>query len=145
MDNSRLSPYAWDLLVDQLFGLHKSWMTPPQKFFLWNSKGLYIDFHYANPIYGHYIGGDHLLGKRITTVLPQPMANGVRSSVFQTLDLQQPLTDYYELTINEQLYRVHVRFLPFRNNVLGVVNDYPNQSEENPASISSTKVNKPTT
>ena len=130
MDDSRLSPYAWDLLVEQIFGANNSWPTPPHKFFLWNVKGLYIDYHYTNPICGHYYGGDRLLGKKITTVLPQPMAKGVRLSVFQTLDLQQPLVDYYELMINQQSCRVHVRYLPFQGKVLGVVNDYPIQQEE---------------
>ncbi|MGB0909985.1 MAG: hypothetical protein ACPGYT_06450 [Nitrospirales bacterium] len=137
--DDRLSPYTWDLLVNQLFGTHKSWITPPQKFFLWNDKGIYVDYHYANPIHGHYVGGDCLLGKRITQVLPQPMAKGVRMAVFQTLDLQQPLIEYYELTMNKQPYQVHVRFLPFQGKVLGIVNDYPAQSDTKILTTTSTK------
>lgn len=138
MEDSRLSPYAWDLLVDQLFGSANSWPTPPDKLFLWNAKGLYIDYHYRSPTLGHYIGGEHLLGKRITAVLPQPMAREVRAAVFHTLDLQLPLVEQYELTINERLHRVQVRYLPFQGKVLGVVNDYPIQLHE-PSHSESTK------
>ena len=125
MDNTRLSHSAWDLLAQELFGSNKSWIALPQKLFVWNAKGVYIDYYYPNPIETHYIGGEHLLGKRITSVLPSPMAKGVQSSVFQTIDLQQPLVELYELIMNKHLYRVVVRFLPFENNVLGMVNDYP--------------------
>ncbi|GJL52559.1 MAG: hypothetical protein NPIRA01_37860 [Nitrospirales bacterium] len=124
MDHTRLSQHAWDFLSHKLFGSDNAWITPPQKLFLWNSKGIYIDYYYPNPDTKHYVGGEQLLGKRITTVLPQPMAKGVQTMVFQTLDIQQALVEYYELTIEQQLYRVAVRFLPFENNVLGLVNDY---------------------
>ena len=139
MDNSRLSQSAWAHLSHELFGANQSWIIPPQKYFIWNSKGLYIDYHYSEPSLEHYLGGEHLLGKQITAVLPQPMARGVRLSVFQTLDLKQPIVDHYELTMNNHLYRVVVRFLPFQNNVLGVVNDYPSHPKEGTTKTTVTK------
>ncbi|GJL65716.1 MAG: hypothetical protein NPIRA05_06870 [Nitrospirales bacterium] len=137
MDHTRLSPHTWDFLSHKLFGSDNAWITLPQKLFLWNSKGIYIDYYYPNPDTKHYIGGEQLLGKRITTVLPQPMAKGVQSSVFQILDIQQPLVEYYELTMEQQLYRVAVRFLPFENNVLGLVNDYVHLEQEEPPVVGS--------
>ena len=142
MDNTRLSQSAWDLLAQELFGSNRSWIALPQKLFVWNAKGVYIDYYYPNPIETHYIGGEHLLGKRITTILPPPMARGVQTSVFQTLDLQQPLVELYELTMNNNLYRVVVRFLPFQNNVLGMVNDYPMVEQERVPIIKSRQENK---
>ncbi|GJL64496.1 MAG: hypothetical protein NPIRA04_31500 [Nitrospirales bacterium] len=142
MNHTRLSQYAWDFLSHKLFSSDNAWITPPQKLFLWNSKGIYIDYHYPNPDTKHYLGGELLLGKRITTVLPQPMANGVQSSVFQTLDIQQPLVEYYELTIEQQLYRVAVRFLPFENNVLGLVNDYVHLEQEGASVVPSSVVRR---
>ncbi|GJL55121.1 MAG: hypothetical protein NPIRA02_22530 [Nitrospirales bacterium] len=133
IDHTRLSPHAWDYLSHQLFGADNAWITPPQKLFLWNAQGIYIDYYYPNPEIVHLVGGEYLLGKRISKVLPQPMARGVRSSIVQTLDLQQPHIEYYELTMQKQLYRVAVRFLPFLDKVLGLVNDLPNLQEENAA------------
>jgi len=137
MDLTRLSPHAWDFLSRKLFGSDNAWVSPPQKLFLWNSKGIYIDYHYPKPDTKHYVGGEQLLGKRITAVLPQPMAKGVQTSVFQTLDIQQPLIEYYELTIEQQIYRVAVRFLPFEDKVLGLVNDYVHVEEEGVAVVQS--------
>lgn len=142
MDHTRLSQHAWDFLSHKLFGSENAWITPPQKLFLWNSKGIYIDYYYPNPDTKHYVGGEQLLGKRITTVLPQPMAKGVQTSVFQTLDIQQALVEYYELTIEQQLYRVAVRFLPFENNVLGLVNDYVHLEQEGTSVVRSRVVRR---
>ncbi|WP_447971725.1 hypothetical protein [Nitrospira sp. M1] len=130
MDDTRLSKHAWAFLSHQLFGSDNAWITPPQKLFLWNAQGIYIDYYYPNPVIVHLVGGEYVLGKRITKVLPQPMAKGVRTSVFQTLDLQQPRIEYYDLTMERQLYRVAVRFLPFQDKVLGLVNDFANIEEE---------------
>ncbi len=130
MEQSRLPERAWNLMMQEFFGSNQSWIITPQKLFLWDSKGIYIDYHYPNPVQYHYIGGDNLLGKRITAVLPKPMAKSVLTSVFQTLDLQQPLVEHYELTMQQQLFRVVVRFLPFEDKISGIVNDYPSQSKE---------------
>ncbi len=124
MNNHLSNSIDWKTILPSVLG-PPSTSTVPQKLFIWNHQGIYLGYHYPNPRHGHYIGGERLLGKSITEVLPSQMAQHVKSSVAQVVEMKIPMVGMYQLSINNQPYRVVVRFLPYDDCVVGAVNDYP--------------------
>ncbi len=97
----------------------------PEKVFIWDRKGNYLDCHFPNPVYGHFLGAEKLIGRRLQEVLPAKAAQTLQEGIDRALYHRQPSQVWITLTRKRVRYRVCIRMILSANVVLGWVNDIP--------------------
>lgn len=101
---------------------------PPQKIFLWDDCGTYLDCEYPNPQYGHFFGGPGLVGKNLKDVLQKREGDVILFAIQQAKQMHEPKVLRLILKTSPVPYQSLIRLYPFQQYVLGWVNDYPVQS-----------------
>ena len=96
----------------------------PHKIFLWDKHGTYIDYSYPNPQSSHFIGGSNILGQTVKEMFPKPTSTIIMSYIKLSLAHKVTSMGLIELPFHENTQLVLIRFLPFHQHVLGLVNDW---------------------
>lgn len=95
------------------------------KIFVWDRKGVYRDCLFLNPIYGHFLGGKRLKGKKISEVLGKVEAKAVLSKIKQALAFREPVQTEIKWVTDSGTFQTVIRFFPILDLVIGVVIDRP--------------------
>jgi len=110
-------------------GLENGWQCvsgpPPEKVFVWDREGTYVDCQFPNPLFDHFLGGSTLLGKRVTEVLPPEAAGQVLKGIQRVLAQREPSQLWIRLLRNGVCYQICLRLFPSGQLVVGWVNDFP--------------------
>ncbi len=102
------------------------WITKvPDKIFLWDIDGIYRGFYYLHGQSKHFVGPCGFLGKHIQEVLPPETADTVRECLTLTLKTKQTQIGEIHLPLEELSHTQTIRFVPYEDKVLGLVNDDP--------------------
>jgi len=96
----------------------------PEKVFIWDREGIYVDCQFPNPVVGHLLGGATVQGKRVTEVLPPSAARQVLKGITRVMKQQEPSQLWIGLSRDKVEYRVCVRLIPSGPLVIGWVNDF---------------------
>ena len=107
----------------------KSWqriaIQDHHKVFLWDLDGVYVDCAFPNPVYGHLLGGETLLGRRVADILPLEAARRVLQGIQRTLKSSQSREMVITLERNSERYYTTIQLFPMRHYVMGLVTDSP--------------------
>lgn len=95
------------------------------KIFVWDRKGVYRDCLFLNPIYGHFLGGKKLKGKKNSEVLGKGEAKAVLSKIKHALAFREPVQMEIEWATDSRTFQTIIRFFPILDLVIGVVIDRP--------------------
>ncbi len=125
MNSHIRNPLAMTNLVDPISGWQALERPFPNKVFIWDVNGTYVDCLFPNPIHGHFLGGAENKGKRVHDVLSEEAATLVIENIQQGLNDQKPSHLWIELIEGTKIYPVCIRFIPGIEYVIGLVNDYP--------------------
>ena len=102
----------------------------PEKIFIWDREGTYVDCQFPNPVSGHFLGGATLQGKRVMEVLPPPAAEQILKGITRVLKQQEPSQLWICLSRENVEYRVCIRLIPSGPLVIGWVNDFRIEEEQ---------------
>lgn len=109
----------------QLSGWQQFLNSPPHKIFIWDKTGTYRDCQFPNPLYGHFLAGTKLKGKRIFDVLDKPHAKAVFKGIKQALIFRRPSQVEWVWTTPSGTFHTVIRFFPILDLVMGIVTDQP--------------------
>jgi len=108
--------------------LRACWDFHPDKIFIWNEDGLYINYQKLNPHSSTIIPPEDFIERHILDVIPPPYNKTVfltfretirtQSPQFTVIDLQQPA---------EHPYSVFISMIPLERGALGLAKDFPNK------------------
>ncbi|MCA9471608.1 MAG: PAS domain-containing protein [Nitrospirales bacterium] len=102
------------------------WLTKvPDKIFLWDIDGIYIGYYYLQSQSKHFVGPSGFLGKSIQEVLPTEAAHTVKECLTLALKTKQTQIAEIHLPLDGLPYTQIIRFVPYEDRVLGLVNDHP--------------------
>jgi hypothetical protein len=96
----------------------------PDKIFLWNPDGKYLRHYYSNPNAKHYRGPEKILGHYIEEVLPADTGKQVFSVMRVAWLAHQMQLCTIHLPLEGIVHKVHIRFFPNRQAIIGLVNDF---------------------
>lgn len=114
-----------DPLQRQLAGWQQFLNPPPHKIFIWDKTGTYRDCLFPNPLYGHFLAGTELKGKKIVEVLDKAQAKAILKGIKQALIFRRPSQTDWIWTTPSGTFQTVIRFLPILDLVMGVVTDHP--------------------
>ena len=100
------------------------WITQvPDKIFLWDIDSIYIGYYYLQGQSKHFVGPTGFLGKSIQEVLPTDAAHIVKECLLLAVKTKQTQIGEIHLPLEGLPHTQTIRFIPYENRVLGLVND----------------------
>lgn len=97
----------------------------PQKIFVWDKQGNYLDCAFPNPLYGHFLGGQGLKGKNVRDVLDPQATSQLLEAMHRTMKSGKPVQINLALVASPSAYKTVVCLFPFSEHIMGWINDYP--------------------
>ncbi len=96
----------------------------PHKIFLWNSQGVYVDCAFPNPVHGHFLGGDKIIGTSLSDAFAQPTSQRILHGLTEALLHQEQQEVVIDLQRGEILYQAMLCLFPMDHHVMGWVTDH---------------------
>jgi hypothetical protein len=91
--------------------------------FRWNRCGVYQDCFFPVTCQ-HYFGGEQILGRSISEVLPKEASRMLAKAVSRTFDTQRPQEAQLIFSVTAQTVVAVVRLIPYGSETLGFVTDH---------------------
>ncbi len=95
----------------------------PHKVFVWDKQGRYEDYAFPNPIHGHLLGGQNVLGKKIEEVLPFQAAQILKEALTTVYATRKRRNVEFVLQGKTGPVEVAVQLIPCCKRVMGWVTD----------------------
>ena len=99
-------------------------LPAPHKIFLWNAKGVYVDCAFPNPVHGHFLGGDKIIGTSLSDAFAQPTSQRILQGLREALMQQDQQEVIIDLQRGETLYQAILCLFPMDQHVMGWVTDH---------------------
>ena len=100
-------------------------LLQPQKIFLWDAHGVYLDCAFPNPVHGHFCGGVNVRGAHLRDLFPQTTTQYILQGL--TKALAQQARQHLAVAFQRQdiFFRTDILLIPMDQAVLGWVMNQP--------------------